>query len=112
MQIFRLPGKGGFSTRPPGTTSSPIIWVEVYVASITYFPPTERRVNSPERGSRRGGPAVRGRGSCVTLGGKLEGEDVASERWKECRLRRCRCVWSDHIGKSPDVTVQGVAAEV
>jgi hypothetical protein len=33
LQIFRLPGKGGFSTRPPGTTSSLIIWVELYAAS-------------------------------------------------------------------------------
>jgi hypothetical protein len=28
LQISRLPGKGGYSTRPPGTTSSLIIWVE------------------------------------------------------------------------------------
>jgi hypothetical protein len=35
LQIFRLPGKGGYSTKPPGTTNSLIIWVEVYVASVT-----------------------------------------------------------------------------
>jgi hypothetical protein len=35
LQIFRLPEKGGYCTRPPGTTSSLIIWVEVYVASVT-----------------------------------------------------------------------------
>ncbi len=28
LQIFRLPGKGGYSTRPPGTTDSLAIWVE------------------------------------------------------------------------------------
>jgi hypothetical protein len=28
LQIFRLPGKGGYSTRPSGTTSSLVIWVE------------------------------------------------------------------------------------
>ncbi len=28
MQISRLPGKGGYSTRPSGTTSSLVIWVE------------------------------------------------------------------------------------
>jgi hypothetical protein len=28
LRIFRLPGKGGYSTRPSGTTSSLIIWVE------------------------------------------------------------------------------------
>jgi hypothetical protein len=50
LQIFRLPGKGGYSTRPPGTTESLIIWVEVYVASVTYFPPTER--GSAGRGGR------------------------------------------------------------
>jgi hypothetical protein len=36
LQIFRLPGKGGYSIRTLGTTSSLIIWdfwVEVYVAS-------------------------------------------------------------------------------
>jgi len=27
IQISRLPGKGGYSTRPPGTTSSLVIWV-------------------------------------------------------------------------------------
>jgi hypothetical protein len=35
LQIFRLPGKGGYSTRPLGTTSSLIIWVESYFASVT-----------------------------------------------------------------------------
>jgi hypothetical protein len=35
LQIFRLPGKGGYSIRPTGTTSSLIIWVEVYGASVT-----------------------------------------------------------------------------
>jgi hypothetical protein len=43
LRIFRLPGKGGYSTRPLGTTNSLIIWVEVYDASVTYFPPTERK---------------------------------------------------------------------
>ncbi len=28
LQISRLPGKGGYSTRPPGTTNSQVIWVE------------------------------------------------------------------------------------
>jgi hypothetical protein len=28
QQIFRLPGKGGYSTRPIGTTGSLIIWAE------------------------------------------------------------------------------------
>ncbi len=41
-QIFRLPGKDGYSIRPLGTTSSLKIWVESYVASVTGFPPTER----------------------------------------------------------------------
>jgi hypothetical protein len=36
LRIFRLPGKCGYSTRPPGTTHS-LIWVEVYVASVTLF---------------------------------------------------------------------------
>jgi hypothetical protein len=35
LQISRLPGKGVYSTRPPGTSDSLIIWVEVYVASFT-----------------------------------------------------------------------------
>ncbi len=35
LQIFRLPGKGGYSIRPLGTTSSLIIWVESYFASVT-----------------------------------------------------------------------------
>ncbi len=35
LWICRLPGKGGCSTRPLGTTSSVIIWVEVCVASVT-----------------------------------------------------------------------------
>ncbi len=35
QQIISLPGKGGYSTRPPGTTSLLVIWVEVYVASVT-----------------------------------------------------------------------------
>ncbi len=35
LQIIRLPGKGGYSARPLETTSSLIIWVEVYVASVT-----------------------------------------------------------------------------
>jgi hypothetical protein len=35
LQIFRLPGKGGYSARPLGTTRSLIIWIEVYVASVT-----------------------------------------------------------------------------
>jgi hypothetical protein len=56
LQISRLPGKGGYFTRPPGTTSSLIIWVEVYVASVTYFPPTERVVNSPDRKVGEGAP--------------------------------------------------------
>jgi len=44
LQISRLPGKGGYFTRLSGTTSSLVIWVGmgVKVASITYFPPTER----------------------------------------------------------------------
>jgi hypothetical protein len=42
LQIFRLPGKDGYSTRPLGTTSSLIIWVKSYVASVTGFPLTER----------------------------------------------------------------------
>jgi hypothetical protein len=58
LQMSRLPvpGKGGYSTRPPGTTSSLIIWVEVYVASVTYFPPTERGVNSPDWKVGEGSP--------------------------------------------------------
>jgi hypothetical protein len=28
LQISRLPGKGGYSTRPSGTTSMLVIWVE------------------------------------------------------------------------------------
>jgi hypothetical protein len=68
LQIFILPAKGGYSTRPPWTTSSLIIWVEVYVASVTYFLPTERRVNSPERRGRRGGSTGRVRGSCDRRG--------------------------------------------
>jgi hypothetical protein len=35
LQIFRLPGKGGYSARPAGTTNSLIIQVEIYVASVT-----------------------------------------------------------------------------
>jgi hypothetical protein len=56
LQISRLPGKGGYSTRPSGTTRSLIIWVEVYVASVTYFPPTEgstARIGRSEKGLRR-----------------------------------------------------------
>jgi len=55
LQIFRLPGKGGYSTGPPaGTTHSLIIWVEVCVASVTYFPPTEREGST----ARTGGQAL------------------------------------------------------
>jgi hypothetical protein len=35
-------------------TSFRRIWVETYVASVTYFPHTERRVNSPDGRGRRG----------------------------------------------------------
>ena len=77
LQIFRLPGKAGYSTRPLGTTSSLIIWVEVYVASVTYLPPMARRVNSPERRGRRGGSAGRG-GRSWLKGGKLESSRCGS----------------------------------
>jgi hypothetical protein len=77
QQIFRLSGQGGDSTRQLGTTSSLIIWVEVYVASVTYFPPTERRVNSQERRGRRGGSARRG-GRGWMKGGKLESSGCGS----------------------------------
>ncbi len=30
--------------------------MRVNVASVTYFPPTERRVNSPDRGAGEGAP--------------------------------------------------------
>ncbi len=56
LQISRLPGKGAYSTRPPGTTSSLMIWVDVCVASVTNFPPTERGVNSPDRKGGEGAP--------------------------------------------------------
>jgi len=56
LQIFRLPVKGGYSTRSPGTTNSLIFWIEVYVASVTYFPPTERGVKSPDRKGGEGAP--------------------------------------------------------
>jgi hypothetical protein len=57
LQISRLPGKGGYSTRPPGTTSSLVSWFGVKVASVTYFPPTEERgVNSPDRKVGEGAP--------------------------------------------------------
>ncbi len=36
LQIFRLPGKYGYSTRLLGTTSSLIIWVGRYVASMIH----------------------------------------------------------------------------
>ena len=46
------------------------------VASVTYFPPTERGVNSPDR---RAGLGSAGRGGRGWLkGGEFEGEDVAS----------------------------------
>ncbi len=51
LQIFRLPGIGGYSTRPSETTR------RVKVASVTYFPPTERGVNSPDRKVGEGAPA-------------------------------------------------------
>jgi hypothetical protein len=38
LWIFRLPGKGGYSTRPLGTYSSLIIWVEIYVAYPSQYP--------------------------------------------------------------------------
>ncbi len=51
--------------------------MKVNVASIIYFPPSERRVNSLERGAGEGGFAGRG-GRGWLKGGKLEVEDVAS----------------------------------
>ncbi len=53
LQISRLPGKGGYSTTPPGTTNSLIIWVEleVYVASVTmstYLSPLGANVLIPD----------------------------------------------------------------
>jgi hypothetical protein len=76
----------------PGRDSDPSTWrtgliapsnkKQVYCASVTHFPPTERKVNSPERRGRRGGSAGRGEWSCVDRwegGRKLEGEDVASD---------------------------------
>jgi hypothetical protein len=42
LQISRLSGKGDYSTRPSGTTNSLIIWVEVYVASITLWTAHQR----------------------------------------------------------------------
>jgi hypothetical protein len=55
LQIFRLPRKGGYSTRPLGTTHSLIIWVEVYVASVTCFPPyREKGVQLGKEGQERG----------------------------------------------------------
>jgi hypothetical protein len=56
LQIFRLPGKGGFSTRPPGTTSSLIIWVEVYVASI--LPPFREKGQQPGKGEQERWPRL------------------------------------------------------
>jgi hypothetical protein len=47
-----------------------MIWIEVYVASVTYFPPTERRVNSPDRKGGEGAPTGRG-GRGWIKGGKL-----------------------------------------
>jgi hypothetical protein len=65
LQIFRLPGKCGYSTRPPGTTSS-----------LVLHPSHTARI-----GGRRGGSMGEsvGRGGRGRLeGGKLEVEDVAS----------------------------------
>ncbi len=76
MRILRLAGKGDYSTKPLGTTSSLIIWIEVYVASVTYFLPTERRVSSPERRGRRGSSSGRG-GRGWLKGGSLSVVDVA-----------------------------------
>jgi hypothetical protein len=51
--------------------------LRVKVASVTYFPPRERGVNSPDRKGRRRGSAGRG-GRGWLKGGELDGEDVAS----------------------------------
>jgi hypothetical protein len=50
--------------------------LRVKFASVTYFPPTERGVNSPDRGQERGLRRERRKG--LAEGGKLDGEDVAS----------------------------------
>ncbi len=69
LQIFRLPGKGGYSTRPSGTTISLIIWVEScirhsgfdsLVASVTIdtgHSVTSRTRWPAARRTRRGGTA-------------------------------------------------------
>jgi hypothetical protein len=46
LKIFRLPGKGGYSTRPLGTTNSLIIWVERCLPSVTMPDPVRYR-NAP-----------------------------------------------------------------
>ncbi len=82
--ISRLKGKGGYSTRLPETTSSLLIWVEINIASVTYFPPTEREkgVHSVQLGKEGQERRLRRERMelCRWEGGlKLEGEDVASE---------------------------------
>jgi hypothetical protein len=78
MQIFRLPEKDGFSTRPLGTTRSLIIWVESYVASMIHHrlrPYREREwctMYSLERGAGEVDPPGEEKWSCVVEGGKLE----------------------------------------
>ncbi len=56
--------------------------MRVNVASVTYFPPTERLPPYGERGvnspDRRAGLGCRERRKGLAEGGKLEGEDVAS----------------------------------
>jgi hypothetical protein len=96
LQIFRLPGKGDYSTRSLRTISFLITWVEVYVASVTYFPPYgEKGQQLGKEGQERELRWERKRELCDRRGGGLECEDVASERQNEYRLRRFRsCVES------------------
>jgi hypothetical protein len=73
LQISRLPGKGGYSTRPSGTTSSLVIWVESEGCIRHILPPYGERVGST---------AGRGERGCEDRregGRKLGVEDVASE---------------------------------
>ncbi len=86
--------------------------MRVKVASVTYFPPTEKgstaRIGRSERGLRR----ERRKG--LDEGGKLGGSRCGkwNRRSEGCVVQKLRriitcssCVFN-HVGKSPHVTVQ------
>ncbi len=56
LKISRLPEKVVIPLDHPGPPVQLSSWFGVKVASVTYFPPAERRINSPDRKVGEGAP--------------------------------------------------------